>query len=140
MRKVSERLHIAPQLNADDIRKAKREGIAAIVNNRPDGEEPGQPMAAGNAAVAAAEGLGYVHIPVVPGRISLEQVRGFQRALADAPGPVLAHCKTGTRSATLHAIGEVLDGRMAKADVIAFGRGLGLDLSGAVAWLDANHR
>lgn len=140
MRKVSERLHIAPQLSADDIRRAKREGIAAIINNRPDGEEPGQPDAAGNAAVAAAEGLGYVHIPVVPGRILLEQVRGFQRALAAAPGPVLAHCKTGTRSATLHVIGEVLDGRMAKADVIPFGRGLGLDLSGAVAWLDANRR
>jgi uncharacterized protein (TIGR01244 family) len=53
---------------------------------------------------------------------------------------VLAHCKTGTRSATLYAIGEVLDGRMERDEVIPLGQSVGLDLSGAVKWLDAHGR
>lgn len=137
MKRVTDRLFVAPQLDAGDIRDARAEGITAIINNRPDGEEPGQPSAEENRAVAETEGLAYTHIPIVPGQITEEQVRTFQKAVAAAEGPVLAHCKTGTRSATLHAIGEVLDGRMRKDEIAPLGRELGLDLSGAVKWLDA---
>src|SRR5690606_7705007 len=104
----------------------------------PDGEEPGQPSAASNAAIAAELGLDYTHIPAAPGQYSLEQVRALQAAIAAADGPVLAHCKTGTRAASLFAIGEVLGGRMSKDDVAALGQSIGLDLSGAARWLDAN--
>lgn len=138
MKQISAKLHIAPQLSADDIRQVRTDGIAAIINNRPDGEEAGQPTAARNRSVAEAAGLAYHHIPVVPGQVSEAQVRAFQSAVAEAPGPVLAHCKTGTRSATLYAIGEVLDGRMSRDDVVQLGRTVGLDLSGAVKWLDAH--
>ena len=135
MKQVSDTLYVAPQLTADDIRQARTKGFAAIINNRPDGEEPGQPSAAENRKIAEGEGLGYCHIPVVPGQVSESQVRTFQRVLSEAGGPVLAHCKTGTRSATLYAIGEVMDGRMRKDEVAPLGQRLGLDLSGAVKWL-----
>jgi uncharacterized protein (TIGR01244 family) len=140
MKKISDRLYVAPQLTANDIRQARAQGIAAIINNRPDGEEPGQPSAAQNRSVAEVEQLAYAHIPVTAGQVSEGQVRAFQKALSEAGGPVLAHCKTGTRSATLYAIGEVLDGRMSKDRVIPFGQSVGLDLSGAVKWLDAHGR
>ncbi|MCO6387072.1 TIGR01244 family sulfur transferase [Aliihoeflea sp. 40Bstr573] len=140
MKQVTHKLFIAPQLTADDIRSARAAGIAAIVNNRPDGEEAGQPTANENRAVAGAEGLSYTHIPISAGQITEDKVRAFQRAVVEADGPVLAHCKTGTRSATLHAIGEVLDGRVAKSEVVPLGQRLGVDLSGAVKWLDANGR
>lgn len=140
MKQVSDKLFVAPQLTVGDIRAAKASGIAAIVNNRPDGEEAGQPTALDNRRVAQEARLGYTHIPVVPGQITKGQVADFQAALAQADGPVLAHCKTGTRSATLYAIGEVLDGRMAKDDVMPLGERIGVDLSGAVKWLDANQR
>lgn len=140
MKQVTDKLFIAPQLTADDIRAAKAKGIAAIVNNRPDGEEAGQPNASENRRVAEAEGLSYTHVPVVPGQVTKGHVADFQAALARADGPVLAHCKTGTRSATLYAIGEVLDGRMARGEVVPLGQRLGVDLSGAVKWLDANGR
>ncbi|MCT9000618.1 TIGR01244 family sulfur transferase [Chelativorans intermedius] len=140
MKRISDTLYVGPQLTADDIRQAKAKGFAAIMNNRPDGEEPGQPSAADNRAVAENQGLGYSHIPVVPGGVSEDQVRAFQKALTEARGPVLAHCKTGTRSATLYAIGEVLDGRMKKDEVTPLGQRVGLDLSGAVKWLDAHGR
>lgn len=140
MKQVTEKLFIAAQLTADDIRSAKAKGIAAIVNNRPDGEEAGQPTAAENRHVAEAEGLSYTYIPIAAGQITEDKVRAFQRAVAEADGPVLAHCKTGTRSATLHAIGEMLDGRMAKDQIAPLGQHLGVDLAGAVKWLDANGR
>jgi len=140
MQRISDTLTIGPQLTADDIRHAKTKGFAAIINNRPDGEEPDQPSAAENGMAAAKERLGYSHIPVVPGQVSEGQVRAFQRALSEAGGPVLAHCKTGARSAMLYAIGEVLDGRMRKDDVAPLGQSLGLDLSGAVKWLDGHGR
>ncbi len=140
MKQVFDKLYVGPQLTAGDIRQAKANGFAAIINNRPDDEEPGQPSAAQNRAAAESEGLGYSHIPVVPGRISEEQVRAFQKALSKADGPVLAHCKTGTRSATLYIIGEVLGGRMRNDEVTPLGERLGLDLSGAVKWLDAHGR
>ena len=136
LKKVSDKLYVGAQVTPDDIRRAGAEGITAIVNNRPDGEEAGQPAAADNRQVAAAAGLGYAHIPVVSGRIEESHVRDFQKAVGAARGPVLAHCRSGTRSLTLHAIGEVLDGRMAKEEVMAFGQRLGFDLSGAVKWLE----
>lgn len=138
MKQVSAKLHVSTQVTAADLAKAKAAGVTAIINNRPDGEEPGQPSAAENAAAAADFGLGYSHIPVAPGQYSLDEVRAFQAAMTAADGPVLAHCKTGTRSASLYAIGEALDGRMSRDDILSLGQSLGLDLAGAVRWLDAN--
>lgn len=138
MKQISNRLFIAPQLTDADLSAAKAKGITTIINNRPDGEEATQPTASDNRRAAEAEGLSYVHIPVVPGQVNEGQVRAFQNALDHADGSVLAHCRTGTRSATLYAIGEVLDGRMSKDEIGAFGKRLDLDLSGARNWLDAN--
>ena len=137
MQKVNEKLWIAPQLTGDDFAKAKATGIVGIINNRPDSEEPGQPTAEESARTASGLDLSYVHIPVVSGQITEEQVRGFQKALADAGGPVLAHCKSGTRSLSLWAIGEVLDGRMTIDELDALGARFGKDLAGAKKWLSA---
>lgn len=120
-----------------DFEEAKAKRITKIINNRPDGEDQGQPTAKESAAKAADLGLSYVHIPVVPGKVTSETVRAFQKALSDA-GPVLAHCKTGTRSLTLRAIGEVLDGRMTVAEIDELGSRMEVDLAGARNWLKAN--
>ncbi len=138
MKQVSDRLYVAGQPTPANIDHARSLGIVGIINNRPYGEEPAQPDVAGSRAAAEALGLKYWHIPVVPGQITMEQVRALREVSASADGPVLAHCKSGTRSASLYAIGEVLDGGMRKDEVVSFGRTLGLDLSGAARWLDAN--
>lgn len=139
MRKITDDLWIGPQPSADDYARAKAAGIARIINNRPDGEEPGQPAAAEAAGMAREQGLSYAHIPVVSSQqITLETVRRFQEAMVDAGGPVLAHCKSGMRSLALWAIGEVLDGRMAPDDLDALGARAGVDLTGAKNWLRAN--
>ncbi|MFC4625005.1 TIGR01244 family sulfur transferase [Daeguia caeni] len=136
--RINDRLSICEQLSTSDVSAAAASGIRVLINNRPDGEDFGQPRASEIAEAAAQAGLASTHIPVRAAEISEDTVRAFQRALADSDGQVLAFCRSGTRSLTLWTLGEVLDGRMAKDDVIPFGRERGFDLSGAVAWLGAH--
>ena len=100
---------------ADLIDLAAR--FRTIVNNRPDAEEPGQPSSSEIAEAAQRLGLEYVHIPVVPGQLTDDQVAAFAKVLADKPGPVLAYCRSGARAASLwalsragtHGVEQVLD-------------------------------
>ncbi|MBX5009553.1 bifunctional sulfur transferase/dioxygenase Blh [Rhizobium lentis] len=134
--RVNERLSVAGQPAAAGFAAFAEQGFAGVINARPDGEEPGQPGNAAEKASAAAAGLSYSFVPVKGSEITEADIRAFQAAMADANGPVVAHCKSGTRALTLYALGEVLDGRMQSADVESFGRGLGFDLGGAGRWLE----
>ena len=138
MKKINDRLTVAPQLTGAAIEQASRDGVRMIVNNRPDGEEPGQPSAAEQAAIARANGMDYAHIPVTVPGMTEAHVRDFQAALGRADGPVLAHCKSGTRSLLLWTIGEVLDGRMSRSEIDGLSQRTGIDLAAAKKWLDAN--
>ena len=84
-------------------------GVTTIVNNRPDGEEPGQPTSAEIEAEARAAGLDFRYIPVGSG-FSANQVQAMAAALDDAGGPVLAYCKSGTRSTFLWALARAEKG------------------------------
>jgi len=97
-----------------------------IVNARPDAEEPGQPSSAEIEQTARRLGLQYVHIPVVPGQITEQQVAAFARALTDKPHPVLAYCKSGNRAASLWALARV--GKLGVERVIAAAAQAGFDL------------
>lgn len=132
--KINEKFSITGQLSPEDLSRAAARGFAAVVNNRPDGEETFQPTADQMSAAARREGLGYVHIPVKGPDITKDSVRRFQYALSSTDGPVLAHCRTGTRSLMLCAIGEVLDRRMTLGEVDELGARHGFDLSGVRAW------
>ncbi|KQP60616.1 TIGR01244 family sulfur transferase [Methylobacterium sp. Leaf108] len=133
--RVTPKLLVSGQPSLAEIADLPAHGVAGLLNNRPDGEEPGQPGAAAERAAAEAAGLAYADLPVTGDTITRDDVRRFRETVAAAPGPVLAHCRGGTRSLTLHVLGEVLDGRMRREDVLAYGAGLGFDLTGALAWL-----
>lgn len=91
---------ISPQIAVADIAAIKAQGFAALINNRPDGEEEGQPTHAEIEAAAHAAGLGYVHIPVA-GTLTPEAIAATQQALATLPQPILAFCRSGARSTYL---------------------------------------
>lgn len=91
-----------PQIAPDDLSAIAAAGFRSIINNRPDGEGGASQPASGDIERAArAAGLRYAHLPVVSGRITPEQVAEFGELLATLPPPVLAFCRTGTRSANL---------------------------------------
>ncbi|WP_320203498.1 bifunctional sulfur transferase/dioxygenase Blh [Agrobacterium rosae] len=134
--KITETLSVSEQPELAAFRDFAEEGFSVVVNARPDNEDPGHPGNIAEAAAARAAGLGYAFIPVSGPGIAEADIRAFQKTLSDADGPVLAHCKSGTRALTLYALGEVLDGRMRREDVEGFGKRFGFDLSGAVRWLE----
>lgn len=103
-RKIDDHFLAAPQISASDIAEAKAIGIATIINNRPDGEEPAEPQGAEIEAAATAAGLEYVAIPVTHAGFSGPQVAAMAVALEKAQGPVLAYCRSGTRSTLLWAL------------------------------------
>ncbi|MGF7095310.1 uncharacterized protein (TIGR01244 family) [Aminobacter sp. BE82] len=138
MKQVTDKLWISGQPSDADLVAAGGAGIRKIINNRPANEEPGQATMSEAADRAGQLGMEFVNIPVAPGRYSLEAVRAFQAAVADAGGPVLAHCKSATRSLSLWAIGEVLDGRLDTGDLDGLGSRLGINLAGAKDWLRDN--
>ena len=133
---IDDRLTVSAQPDPAAFSDLARQGFAAVINARPDGEEAGQPGNAAEAAAARSAGLGYAFVPVTGPTITEADVRAFQEAMKKAKGPTLAHCKSGMRALTLYAIGEVLDGRMQRGEVEIFGKGHGFDLSGAAVWLD----
>ncbi|MEM6838418.1 MAG: TIGR01244 family sulfur transferase [Cyanobacteria bacterium P01_C01_bin.120] len=103
-RALSETFAASTQLSESDFAALAAAGYKTIINNRPDGEEPGQLTAAAARQLAQEHGLNYVHIPVKMPEISPTVVAQFQAALEENPGPILAHCKSGTRSSLLWAI------------------------------------
>jgi len=97
-------LSVSPQLSEAGVAQAARDGFRAIIDNRPDGEEPGQPTAAEMRAWAASHGMGFAHVPTIGGAVADEHVAQMAEALARLNAPVLAYCRTGMRSATLWAL------------------------------------
>ena len=136
--RIDDKLSVSKQPERADFTALARQGFKSVINNRHDGEDAAQPGSAAEQQAAEQEGMGYTHIPVSLDKITEGDVRRFQSALSAAPGPVFAHCKSGTRSLTLWTIGEVLDQRMQRSDVIPFGQAHGYDLKTADAWL-AHH-
>jgi sulfide:quinone oxidoreductase len=101
IRPVTPDFSVSPQILPSDLPHLLAKGFRAIVCNRPDREEPGQPSFAEVAAAAAAVGIAARHIPVRPDAISANDVAAFGRAIKDLPGPVLGYCRSGMRAATL---------------------------------------
>jgi len=99
--RLSPDLSVSPQLYASDLESMLAAGFGMIIDNRPDGEEAGQPTAAELAAEARRLGLAFIHIPIVPGRMEDADARALAEALAASDGPVLAFCRTGARSTNL---------------------------------------
>jgi uncharacterized protein (TIGR01244 family) len=102
VRQVAGDVCVAGQLTPEAMAEVARAGFRSVVNNRPDFEYgPDQPTNAAVEAAARAAGLEYRFLPVDPGFQTPEQIAAFAALLAELPRPLLAFCRTGTRSARL---------------------------------------
>jgi uncharacterized protein (TIGR01244 family) len=109
-RQLTENLMVSPQLALEDIPVAGAAGVALIVNNRPDGEDPFAPQGSDIEAAAAAAGMNYIAIPIGHSGFSEPQVDAMIAALEQAEGPILAYCRSGTRSTLLWALAAAKQG------------------------------
>ena len=102
VRPLSADVCVAPQLDPSAMAWAAQQGFRSVINNRPDFEGgPDQPTSASLEAAALAAGLRYVHLPVSPAVQAPEDIARFGELLASLPTPILAFCRTGTRSGKL---------------------------------------
>lgn len=89
------------QLQPEDLTGLAGKGFRAVINNRPDGEVEAQPSSAALATAAQQAGMVYVHLPVVSGQIDEHHVQEMTHLLQTLPRPILAFCRSGTRSSYL---------------------------------------
>lgn len=126
---------VAGQLAPADIEAAAEAGYRVVVNNRPDGEEPGQPPGAEIEAAAKAAGLAYRAIPV-SGAPTMAAVDEMAEMLAGADGPVIAYCRSGRRSMALWALAQAKARADPPDEIIRLAEAAGYDLSALRATLD----
>ena len=136
LRTIDATISVAPQIDPDDMAEIAASGFTTIVNNRPDGEDFGQPSGDEIAAAAAELGLSYTAIPITHAGFSHPQIDAMTQALVGADGPVLAYCRSGTRSCNLWALAAAKAGRNPEL-LVAQARAAGYDLSGMRPTLDA---
>ena len=125
-KQISEDFFVAEQIEPSDLPAIAEAGFRAIMCNRPDGEDADQPSFAKIEAAAKATGLEAYHLPVKPGAINDENIEAFDAVLSNLPGPMLAYCRTGTRSAILWSLNEAQ--RRSLPEILAATRAAGYDV------------
>jgi uncharacterized protein (TIGR01244 family) len=110
IRQLDDKTLVGGQIAPEDVPDLKAQGITLLVNNRPDNEDPGQPLSADLEAAARAAGLEYRHIPIRYGMgpSDVESMRAALHATGD--GKLLAFCRSGNRSALAWAVARAEDG------------------------------
>ena len=130
-RKVTDQFSVAPQIELGDIAAAAAAGFTLIINNRPDGESPDQPSSDEIEAEVRKAGMNYRHVPV-RGMPTQDQIDEEQAYIEANPGPVLAYCRSGTRSIVTWSVGQHQSGQRQADDLKALGTAAGYDLSGVL--------
>jgi uncharacterized protein (TIGR01244 family) len=121
-------LTAAGALTRDNIEALADAGTKVIVNNRPDGEDPGQITADEARELCAAHGIAYHHIPFVAATLTKADIDAFAAVLKNATGPMVAHCRSGTRSTMIWALTRIREGADPAA-LVALGTRNGVDIA-----------
>jgi len=127
---INAEISVAPQITPDEVQKLAVQGFRALICNRPDGEAADQPNFSEIEAAAKKAGLEIRNLPVVSGKVSDQDAADFGAAMQELPRPILAYCRTGTRSATLWSLSQA--NRMSVADILAATKAAGYDMGGVV--------
>jgi uncharacterized protein (TIGR01244 family) len=113
IRQLDDRVMVCGQVAPHEVAGLAEQGVTMLVNNRPDGEEAGQPLAGDIEDAAAAAGIAYRFVPIIRG-IGPADVEAMQEALRGAEGgKLLAFCRSGTRSALAVALAKREEGASA---------------------------
>ena len=121
---------IGSQPMPEQLAQLAQAGFRAVMCNRPDGEDPGQPALGDMQRAAQAAGLEFGYLPTVASRLTPQQLADFATLVSSLPGPVFAYCRTGRRSAAFWAHAQI--GKMPRAEILAIVRSAGHDLSGVL--------
>ena len=90
---------VSPQIALADVALLREQGFVAVVCNRPDNEDPGQPSAADMRAACDEAGLAFAHIPMNGPQYSAEDLQALKAMMEK--GKTFAYCRSGNRSSIL---------------------------------------
>jgi uncharacterized protein (TIGR01244 family) len=110
IRQLDPRILVSGQIAPHEVAGLAEQGVTMIVNNRPDGEDPGQPLAADIEEAARAAGIEYRFLPIRrgPGPAEVEELQDAMRECGD--GKLLAFCRSGARSTFAWALARREEG------------------------------
>ena len=134
-KQLTKNVFVTTQLDTAGVAQAAGAGFTLIINNRPDGEEAGQPAGDALAQCAAAQGLQWASIPVAGG-FPYDAIAAMAGALRDNTGKTLAFCRTGTRSTHLWALAEAFNKGMDSTEMLDRAAKAGYDISALAETLD----
>jgi len=135
LRAIDATLSVGAQMQPEELAGLAALGFAAVICNRPDGEEPGQPLLEEMRRAAQEEGLAFHHIPVAGGLFPPAAVAAFAAIRRGTQGKVLAYCRTGTRAASLDALANVRG--LSVTDRLSNAKAAGYDLSALAERMEA---
>ena len=121
---------VSTQVLPADLKAVGDAGYRAIICNRPDGEGADQPTFEEVSKAAESLGLQAAYLPIVSGKVMDEDAAAFGRLLTELPGPVLAYCRTGTRSTTLWSLSQASERSV--PEILAAAKAAGYDMAGVV--------
>ncbi len=127
-KKISDNLSVSSQLRLEDIAFLKAEGIKTIICNRPDGEDPGQLEHDKIQQEAIKNKMEFHFMPVASGKMTPQDGDDFYNIIHNAPEPIHAYCRTGTRCSILWALSELKAGT-AREQILGQASQAGYDLS-----------
>jgi len=138
MKRLFENFYVTGQLTNSDFAKIAEAGIATIINNRPDDEEPNQLNSSQAKQLAEQHGLEYYYLPMVAGQpLKPSLVDDFKQVLDNTDKPTLAHCRTGMRSSILWSMGQISSGVITADQAIEAAQAIGIPLNDARAVLES---
>jgi uncharacterized protein (TIGR01244 family) len=137
---LSKRLSVASQITSDDVSAIAAGGFRTIINNRPDGEEADQLTSTLAKRDADSVGVGYHYLPVTTASLTVEDIDSFEKLLASVEGPVLAHCRSGTRCYLLWAATELRAGVASAESLIREAADRGFDISALARFSSSTSR
>ena len=97
---ISDDFSVSSQITPADVAEIANAGYKSIICNRPDFEEPTQPMFNDIANAAHDAGLKSAHVPIT-GMPTPAQISEMANAISELPKPIFAYCRSGNRSSIL---------------------------------------
>lgn len=105
IRQLTPDFAVAPQIGPEHVKPIAEAGFKSLICNRPDSEEGAVDHALIEAAAHDA-GLEFRFVPVVSGSVTPQDVADMTAAIDALPRPILAYCRSGTRSMNLYMLVE----------------------------------
>lgn len=117
IRRITPDYAVSPQITPEDVPALAQQGFKCVVNNRPDAEITPDLCCNEMRQAVEAAGMRYVANPVVNGALTMEMVASQGQAVASAEGPILAYCRSGTRSSIVWALSQA--GQIPTEDILS---------------------